>query len=40
MAELNWGLFVVGIVIGFVLCYSICEMIFPVKDNENENDEV
>lgn len=36
MAELNWGLFVTGMVVGAILCYSVCNLLFPIKD---ENDD-
>lgn len=37
MAELNWGLFVTGMVVGGLMCYSICEYLFPIsKDTKNE----
>jgi hypothetical protein len=31
MAELNWALFVSGMVVGGLLSYSVCELIFPVQ---------
>lgn len=34
MAELNWGLFVGGMIVGGFLCYSICDMIFPIKEEK------
>ena len=38
MDDLNWLLFVGGLIVGFVMCYSICDMIFPIsKDTNNED---
>ena len=38
MVDLNWGLFVCGLVVGFIMCYSICDMIFPIsKDTKHED---
>ena len=39
MEDINWLLFVGGMVIGFVLCYSICDVIFPImRDITDEDD--
>lgn len=37
MADLNWELFVVGMFVGGLLSFSICELLIPTgKDTNNE----
>lgn len=37
MAEyINWGVFFAGVMVGSVLVYSVCELIFPIKDNKED----
>jgi hypothetical protein len=31
---INWYVFFAGVVVGGGLVYSICELIFPIKDEE------
>jgi len=35
MAEyINWGVFFAGVIVGGVLVYSVCELIFSIKEKE------
>lgn len=37
--HMTWELFVGGMIVGGFLAYSICDLIFPImKDDDNEND--
>lgn len=36
MNDLNWELFIVGMLVGGFLSYSLCELIFPCKDTKDE----
>jgi len=37
MADYNWELFIVGMLVGGFLSYSVCELVFPDrKDSERE----